>query len=94
MDEKELIARGAECIGGDLILNRKTVGEYRQGRFVITSAGLDALGAVAAAETKPAKVEKVEKVEKPPKQAKQAKVENPPDDTITKPLDLDSLLDD
>lgn len=43
MNDKELIARGAECVAGDLILHRQVVGHYRNGQFVITPAGADIL---------------------------------------------------
>lgn len=43
MSDKELIARGAEVVTGDLILGRKVVGHYRNGQFVITPEGADEL---------------------------------------------------
>ena len=43
MSDKELIARGAEVVTGDLILLRKVVGHYRNGQFVITPEGADEL---------------------------------------------------
>lgn len=58
MQEKELIARGAECVCGDLILNRKVVGHYRNGQFIITPEGADELNNVVevqATEVKPVK---------------------------------------
>jgi hypothetical protein len=37
--EKELIARGAECVTGDLMIGQKVVGHYNNGVFVITPDG-------------------------------------------------------
>ncbi len=39
MSDKEFISRGAEVVTGDLILNRKVVGQYRNGQFIITPEG-------------------------------------------------------
>ena len=43
MSDKELISRGAEVVTGDLILNRKVVGKYRNGQFILTPEGADEL---------------------------------------------------
>lgn len=43
MSDKELISRGAEVVTGDLILNRKVVGHYRNGQFILTPEGADEL---------------------------------------------------
>lgn len=43
MSDKELISRGAEVVTGDLILNRKVVGNYRNGQFILTPEGADEL---------------------------------------------------
>lgn len=51
--EQELLARGAELVTGDLILNRKTVGRYRNGNFYPTEDGLAELEIVEV-EAKPA----------------------------------------
>lgn len=70
MQDKELIARGAECVCGDLILNRKVVGHYRNGQFVITPEGADELKnvveiqATVVTETKAPKAAKVVKTTK------------------------------
>jgi hypothetical protein len=37
--EAALVAAGAECVGGDLILKRQVVGQYRKGVFEISPAG-------------------------------------------------------
>lgn len=39
MSDKQFLDSGAECVGGDLILNRVVVGQYRNGQFVLTEAG-------------------------------------------------------
>ena len=39
MSEKILTELGAECVGGDLILNRVVVGMYRHGQFILTPEG-------------------------------------------------------
>lgn len=76
MQDKELIARGAECVCGDLILGHKVVGHYRNGQFVITPEGADELTNVVevkATEVKPAKTAAT----KPAKSAKAPAVEAP-----------------
>lgn len=79
MQDKELIARGAECICGDLILNRTVVGHYRNGQFIITPEGADELANVVevqATEVKPAKTVAV-KTSKALKALKAAEPEQP-----------------
>ena len=79
MQDKELIARGAECICGDLILNRKVVGHYRNGQFIITPEGTDELNnvveiqATVVTETKAPKAAVAAKTTKAPKAAVAAK---------------------
>jgi hypothetical protein len=46
--EKELTALGAETVCGDLILNRITVGRYREGVFIPTPEGKEAIDRAAA----------------------------------------------
>jgi len=78
MQDKELIARGAECVCGDLILGRKVVGHYRNGQFVITPEGADELENVVevqATEVKPVKAAPA----KTAKTAKTTAVETPAD---------------
>ena len=38
--EKSLVDAGAECVAGDLILNRVVMGRYRGGQFYPTDEGL------------------------------------------------------
>lgn len=47
MSEKKLIDLGAECVCGDLILNQKTVGLYRDGSFRLTDDGRAMLQQIA-----------------------------------------------
>jgi hypothetical protein len=39
-NEEALVAAGAECIAGDLILKRRVVGQYRNGVFQVSPAGV------------------------------------------------------
>lgn len=50
MSDKELISRGAECVFGDLLLNRKLVGMYRNGQFILTPEGADEIANVIEVE--------------------------------------------
>jgi hypothetical protein len=50
MSDKELISRGAECVFGDLLLNRVLVGMYRNGQFILTPEGSDELANVVEVE--------------------------------------------
>lgn len=43
MSLKEFTAMGAQCVGGDLILNRVTVGRLRNGDCYPTDEGLELL---------------------------------------------------
>lgn len=74
MQDKELIARGAECVCGDLILNRKTVGHYRNGQFIITPEGADILQNVVDVEAVEVKTPKAPKAPTAPKAPKAPKV--------------------
>lgn len=77
MQDKELIARGAECVCGDLILGRKVVGHYRNGQFVITPEGADELENVV--EVQATEVKPVKAAAKAAKTAKTTTVETPAD---------------
>lgn len=48
-NEQKLIDMGAECVCGDLILNRQTVARYRNGTCMVTEAGLTVLQEAAEA---------------------------------------------
>ena len=55
--DKELIARGAVGVAGDLMLGRDIVGQYRNGVFALSDKGRDILEnqiEVEAVEVKPA----------------------------------------
>lgn len=66
MSDKKFIAMGAECVAGDLTLNRVVVGQYRNGQFILTEEGVKFEGdiievpAVEVKEPKPKKAKKVE----------------------------------
>jgi hypothetical protein len=70
------LARGAECVGGDLILKNKTLGRFRDGEFQITDEGRAELD-VEEVEFK----EVVEPAPKP-KRLKKADVEPPVEQTL------------
>jgi hypothetical protein len=40
---ERLLAKGAQVVGGDLILRHKTVGRFRNGDFLITKEGTEEL---------------------------------------------------
>jgi hypothetical protein len=108
MSDKRLRELGADCVCGDLILDRVTVGHYRNGQFVVTPEGAEVLeadkakpaakpaAAPAPAQTKPAT--------RAPRAAKDKPAEAPApaadagtDDAGTDPVDdltagLDDLL--
>jgi len=52
MSDKELIARGAEVVTGDLILGRTVVGHYRNGQFILTPEGAHELDNVVEVQAK------------------------------------------
>ena len=69
-EEKELVARGADCVLGDLILNRVTVGRYRNGQFLLTPEGRNELDTVVQA--RPTAAPKAAKAAKATKAAEAA----------------------
>lgn len=68
MDDKQFYERGAECVAGDLILDRVVVGRYRNGQFVLTAEGAE-LAESAAPEEPKAKAKAKAKPAKAPKTA-------------------------
>jgi hypothetical protein len=40
---ERLLAKGAQIVGGDVILRHKTMGRFRNGDFLITPEGVDEL---------------------------------------------------
>lgn len=100
--EKTLVDRGAESVGGDLMLNRKVVGHCRAGSFVLTPEGIDELAiedvafVEVAAPGAPVELPPVA-AKKPGKKAKavEAPVEPEPEVAPVEPAlsdELDSLL--
>jgi hypothetical protein len=58
---ERLLAKGAQVVGGDLILRHKTMGRFRNGDFLITPDGVDELQVIDVAveeAVKPAKAVK------------------------------------
>jgi len=67
------LARGAECVGGSLILKNKTLGNFRNGEILITDEG--------RAELEIEEIEFKEVVEAP-KPKKPKKIEPPVEQTL------------
>jgi len=91
MSDKELIARGAEVVTGDLIMNRKVMGHYRNGQFILTPEGADELNNVVdvvAKEDPQVASSRAPKAPKAPKVVAQAKVEADSDDLPDSIADL------
>ena len=55
----KFMGRGAELVAGDLILNRKSMGRFRDGVFYVSADGLDELD-VEEVKVKPTAAEKAE----------------------------------
>lgn len=95
MDEKELIARGAECVAGDLILGHTVVGKYRHGQFAVTPEGASELATTVVAQATevvaPPRPKAAPRVKSPAKAAEpqDAPVHVAPQDLTN----LDDLLD-
>lgn len=97
MSEKELVARGAECVAGDLILNRTVVGMYRSGQFIMTPDGADELQntvEVAAVEVPAVRTKPAGRAKPAPKAVEPTPAQHPepglPPEDLT---NLDDLLD-
>lgn len=56
----KLLAKGAQVVGGDLILRHKVMGQFRHGDFFVTPEGMEELEIldVEVKETKPTKAKK------------------------------------
>ena len=65
-NEEQLIARGAICVAGHLILRNKSMGGYLNGDFIIGADGLDEL------EVEEVEVREVKLVAKPKKASAKA----------------------
>ena len=81
--EKTLIAAGAHCVAGHLILERKVMGSYTDGAFVASEDGLEFAETMPAA-TKPAAHAK----------GKQAKAAKHADESNGDQHDLEDMLND
>ena len=81
MSEKVLIERGAECVAGDLILNRRVVGQYRHGQFILTPDGADEVNNVVEVRATSAAAD----APKAPKSSKAAKAAKGADVTDVEP---------
>lgn len=88
MSEKTLYERGAECVAGDLILNRKVVGRYRNGQFILTAEGVDELENVVEVQA----VEVAEPSAKAPKPRKPRVTPSTPEQTAAPEPDVEDLL--
>lgn len=62
---ERLLERGAQCVGGDLVLRHKTVGRFRNGDFFVTEDGMAELDVleVAAVEVKEPKKPRAKKAD-------------------------------
>lgn len=84
--EKVFLERGAECVGGDLMLHRKVVGFYRDGSFIVTDAGREELN-----------IEDAVVIEKPARKARNKKLgvedgAQASDEVSDEIVDVDDLL--
>lgn len=78
--EKELIAAGADCVCGDLVLNHVVVGRYRDGSFYPTDEGMSMQVAAPMPEQAPEQAPPPAALKTPrrPKPAPAPAVETPP----------------
>lgn len=81
--EQVFLERGAQCVGGDLILRQKVVGQYRNGSLIVTDDGKAEL-----------EIDEVEAVEaaapKAPRKARAKAAKPDADEDLT---DLDGLVE-
>lgn len=61
----KLLERGAQAVGGDLILRHKVVGQFRNGDFFVTEDGLLELEVVEVADVKEVKKPRAKKADEP-----------------------------
>lgn len=87
MSDKELIARGAEVVTGDLILGRTVVGHYRNGQFILTPEGAHELDNVVEVQAK-----EVVPAARPKRADKKAAQPQAPADTQPEVTDAADLL--
>lgn len=65
---ERLLEKGAQAVGGDLILRHKVMGQFRNGDFFVSEDGLlelDVVDIIDAKEVKTPKAAKAKKVEAP-----------------------------
>lgn len=87
MSDKELIARGAEVVTGDLILGRTVVGHYRNGQFILTPEGANELDNVVEVQAK-----EVVPAARPKRSDKKVTLTQAPEDTKPESTDVADLL--
>lgn len=91
MSSDKLISMGAECVGGDLILNRQVVGIYRNGQFIITPEGAEVIERVVDIEA--VEVQEPAPVVRARGKAKAAAAEPAPEVPVLDPTEgLDDIL--
>ncbi len=61
----QLLAKGGQIVGGDLILRHQVMGQFRNGDFFVTEAGLAELEVVDVVEVKEIKKPKKAKEDAP-----------------------------
>lgn len=66
---EQLMAKGGQIVGGDLIIRHQVMGQFRNGDFFVTPEGLAELDVIDVVEVKevakPAKASKAKKEEAP-----------------------------
>jgi hypothetical protein len=96
---QRLKAMGAQCIGGDLILNRQTVGMLRHGQCIVTPEGAELLARPVAAPAAPVAAQPPAEAPAPAPAAAKSKAKNkgkvaeaPADAPAENSTNLDDLL--
>ena len=62
---EKLLEKGAQVVGGELILRHKTMGRFRNGDFILTEDGLEELEVIDVVEVKEPKKPRAKKAEEP-----------------------------
>lgn len=62
---EKLLEKGGQIVGGDLILRHEIMGQFRNGDFFVTEAGLAELEVVDVVEVKEVKKPKKAKADEP-----------------------------
>jgi hypothetical protein len=79
----KLLEKGAQVVGGDLILRHKVMGQFRNGDFFVTPEGMEELDIIDVVVAKDVTVVKEVK-----KTTKKAKVEDQVTDSVTSTEDV------